>query len=118
MSKSYKRKLNTLVNKSIRKELNINKNIIENKDYNVIKIDDILDLHGYRTIESHSLVLDFIDNSIENNFKIVRIITGKGEDGYSPLKSYVINLINELGYKYTFASKNEGGEGAIDIKIK
>ena len=116
MSKNYKKKIYKSVNRSIRKEINIEKNI-DFKKYNQIKIDDTLDLHGYKTIEAHSLVLDFIKNARENNFKNIRIITGKGIDGYSPLKSYVINILSELELKYSFAHKNEGGEGAIDIKI-
>lgn len=120
MSKNYKRKLNNIVNKSIRKELIINRDFVKNVDneYKTIKIDDILDLHGYRTIEAHSLVLDFINNAKENNLRTIRIITGKGVDGYSPLKSYVINILSEQELKYSFAHNNDGGEGAIDIYIK
>lgn len=116
MSKNYKKKIYNSINRSIRKEINIGKDI-DFKEYNQKIIDDVLDLHGYKTIEAHSLVLDFIDNAKDNNFRVVRIITGKGEDGYSPLKSYVINILNELELKYSFAPKNEGGEGAIDINI-
>jgi len=117
MSKNYKKKIYNSINRSIKKELNIKKSI-DFSEYSKTKIDDILDLHGYKTIEAHSLILDFIDNAKENNFRVIRIITGKGDDKYSPLRSYVINILNELELKYSFAPKNEGGEGAIDIHIK
>jgi len=116
MSKSYKRKLNSIVKRSIRKELDINKNIDIN-DYKRTIIDDVLDLHGYTKLEAHGIVLDFLDNAKENNFKIVRIITGKGEDEYSPLRNYIISLLKDTEFKYNFAPDKEGGEGAIDIKI-
>lgn len=115
MPKNYRKKINNIVNRSIKKELNINRSNTNSQQSN---IDDILDLHGYKKVEAHLLVLDFIENAKKNNFKIIRIITGKGEDGYSPLKSYVIDIINELDLKYTFAPENEGGHGAIDISIK
>ena len=116
MSKSYKRKLNSIIKRSIRKELDINKSIDIN-DYKKTILDDVLDLHGYTKLEAHGVILDFLDNARENDFKIVRIITGKGEDGYSPLRNYVINLLEETEFKYNFAPDNEGGEGAIDISI-
>ena len=116
MSKNYKKKINAIVNRSIRKELDLNKEL-NLKVVKEITVDDCLDLHGYRTIEAHSLVLDFLENAKDNNFKTVRIITGKGIDGYSPLKNYIKNLLSDNDYKYTQADMYNGGDGALDIKI-
>ena len=116
MSKSYKKKINAIVNRSIRKELDINKNAPILKDKSII-VDDCLDLHGYRTLEAHGLVLDFLENAKNNKFKKVRIITGRGIDGYSPLKNYIKNLLTENDYNYSQSDMYSGGEGALDIKI-
>ena len=116
MSKNYKKKINAIVNRSIRKELDINKNAPIIKDKSAI-VDDCLDLHGYRTLEAHGLVLDFLEHAKNNNFKIVRIITGKGIDGYSPLKSYIKDFLIENDYNYSQADMYSGGEGAFDIKV-
>lgn len=78
-----------------------------------------LDLHNYTQEEAKKAVGDFLDESEQAGYKIVRIIVGKGihsEKG-PILGNFVRNLLDEGNYDYNDAKVNEGGEGAIDIRL-
>ena len=93
------------------------------------------DLHGFTLEEANSKVREVITYCIENNYKELLLITGKGihstneEDTYvsknfGKLKYSVPDFIksdtelNSLIISINEASFKDGGEGAILIKLK
>jgi len=83
-------------------------------------IDAELDLHGCFAEEARTETRDFLNNSRKNGFSRVRIIVGKGnrsQDGKGVLGDVVKSLLNEEGYDYTYAKIQDGGEGALEVKI-
>ena len=108
-------------------EKNLQKKIYKGK----IKIERTLDLHGFSLIESEDKVNDFIKSCYEKDFKLVLIITGKGqrltvEDGWrgtGKLKENLpIWLKNPINSKrivwFDTAPKNKGGDGAFVVYLK
>ena len=95
----------------------------------------IYDLHGYTLAEANRRVGELIFNCMEKDYKEILLITGKGihsntekdvfaSKDLSKLKYSVPNYINthnELS-KYVIsindAKKEDGGEGAIIIKLR
>ena len=63
----------------IKKELNIDKNLLRNIKRGKIKINSILDLHGFRVPEAKSMVYKFVKENYETNSRLLLIITGKGK---------------------------------------
>lgn len=85
------------------------------------KIDDTLDLHGFTRDEAKIAVENFLKLSKKNNYKKIRIITGKGihsENAGGILKDYIKQLLDRAGLAYANAKINEGGEGAIDVNLR
>lgn len=80
-------------------------------------VDDCLDLHGYTRKEALSILDDFINFSLDNNFSKVRIITGIGEDNYSVLKGVLLEYLSDKNIKFSQSSQNRGGNGAFDIYL-
>ncbi|HRH22144.1 MAG TPA: Smr/MutS family protein [bacterium] len=79
-----------------------------------------LDLHGYTIDEAEELVIDFLNKAKASNYQQVRIITGKGinsPDGRARLKPWLEAYLSARRYRFMAAKVNEGGEGALDIKI-
>ena len=94
-----------------------------------------LDLHGYILDAANKKVKEFILESMQNGYKKLLIITGKGlrskviDDPYksanmNTLKHSVPEFIkndldlSNLVVKITSAPSNEGGEGAFHIYLK
>ncbi len=80
-------------------------------------VDDCLDLHGYTKSEALSVLDDFINFALENNFNKVRVITGIGIDNYSVLKGVVMDYLSDRDIKFTQSSQNRGGNGAFDVYL-
>jgi len=82
----------------------------------------ILDLHGFNIDQAYEVVCKFIFSAYNNNIREILIITGKSNQDYSikseiqrwfeltKLSSYILN--------FKFATPNQGGEGALLIKLK
>ena len=93
------------------------------------------DLHGFSLDEANIKVKEIIDHCVENKFKELLLITGKGIHSTSGEDAYISNDLGKLKYsvpefiktnselnKFIFsisdAEKKDGGEGAIIIKFK
>ncbi len=83
-------------------------------------IEDELDLHGCYQEDAKNLVYEFLDNARNNKFKRIRIITGKGlhSDGEGVLKELTQDILRAQNLNFQDAKINEGGSGAINIKIR
>jgi DNA-nicking Smr family endonuclease len=93
----------------------------KNKDNYTPTIDAELDLHGQFADGARSLTRDFLNDSYRSGFSRVRIITGKGnrsKDGVSVLGAVIKSYLNEQGYDYTYAKIQNGGEGALEVRLK
>ena len=93
------------------------------------RIESILDLHGKTTDESNILLNNFIKNSFLKGYRLVMIITGKGnnstnkENNMGVLKAFFLSwLLREESLKYivsyAIAGENHGGEGAFYIVLR
>ena len=113
------------------KNYDLEKNLQKKINKGKIKIERTLDLHGFSLIESEDKVNDFIKSCYEKDFKLVLIITGKGqrltvEDGWrgtGKLKENLpIWLKNPFNSKrivwFDTAPKNKGGDGAFVVYLK
>ena len=104
----------------------------QNKKINEIRK---LDLHGFSLIEANKITKKFINQSHEDGYKKLLIVTGKGlrskifNDPYRSEKMNVLkysvpeyikndeNLFNKIS-KISTADLEDGGEGAIYVFLK
>lgn len=80
-----------------------------------------LDLHGLTKEEARIEILIFLDEVNNKGYDNVRIITGKGihsKNNKGVLKEYVQSVLDEECLKYCDAKINDGGSGALDVKLK
>ncbi len=93
------------------------------------------DLHGFTLNDANSKVLEIIEHCVQNKFREILLITGKGIHSTSDEDVYISKDLGKLKYsvpefiktnsklnKFIIsineAEKNDGGEGAIIIKLK
>ena len=79
-----------------------------------------LDLHGLTKDEANIALINFLTRARANRLLTVRIIVGQGRhspDGKGILPDYVASLLRAKGYKFSQAKINEGGAGALIVKI-
>jgi DNA-nicking Smr family endonuclease len=82
--------------------------------------DDSLDLHGYQALEAVQELEDYIVHSRDQNFKIIRVITGKGlhnPDGVPVLRNAVESFLRQNSLDYRYGKWGEGENGVIDITL-
>lgn len=81
-----------------------------------IKIQAELDLHGMTTEESRQALINFINSALHKNFKVIRIIHGKG----NILKNHVNSWLPQINAVLAFssASPKQGGTGAVCVVLK
>ncbi len=85
-----------------------------------------LDLHGMTQDQAHSALLRFIDQAYAQGRRCISVITGKGTQlngRIGVLRQMVPHWLNQPGLRskiiaFTYAPKNEGGEGALYILLK
>ena len=79
----------------------------------------VLDLHGLTLDEAETAVDDFLHSALIKNYRLVRIITGKGlgSQGGPVLRPWLEDFLVFGGYDWRQAKVSEGGEGAFDIKF-
>ena len=115
-----------------KKEKLPNKDNFHSKD-KVIKTSEI-DLHGFTLDEANSKVKEIVEHCVENKFKELLLITGKGIHSTNDEDAYISKNLGKLKYsvpeflrtsdlnKFIIsindAEKKDGGEGAIIIKLK
>ena len=93
------------------------------------------DLHGFTLDEANNKVKEIIEHCVENKYKELLLITGKGIHSTSDKDAFISKRLGKLKYsipefiktnfelnKYIIsineADRNDGGEGAIIIKFK
>ena len=84
------------------------------------KVDDTIDLHGYRLEEALAVTTLFIDRSVESGFRKVVIIHGKGENGQGVLRREIRAYLEQ--HPMTGAMGHgrgvEGGRGALWVMLR
>ena len=109
------------------KEQGVYSNIQRNERYK-------FDLHGFSLDQANSKVKEIVEHCVENKFKELLLITGKGIHSTSDEDAYISKKLGKLKYsvpeflrtsdlnKFIIsindAEKKDGGEGAIIIKLK
>ena len=93
------------------------------------------DLHGFTLLDVNKKVRELINNCQENGFREILLITGKGLHSNTDQNTYVSKKLSKLRFavpEYIRSQKdlldkiisiepakvNDGGEGAIIIKLK
>lgn len=92
----------------------------KNKKYH-IQSDVVFDLHGMSVLEAQSFLSDEIHRLRNTNASRIRVITGKGnhsEHNFSPVRDGIKSLLNSMGLDYTYAKIQDGGEGALEVRLR
>ena len=92
------------------------------------------DLHGFSLDQANNKVRELVEHCVENKFKELLLITGKGIHSTNDEDAYISKNLGKLKYsvpeflrtsdlnKFIIsindAEKKDGGEGAIIIKLK
>ena len=104
-------------------------NIKETKSFSkllnkgLLKLDNIVDFHGYRLNDARIVLKKFVILSYKSNYKNILVITGKGQNNSGALKKELPNWlcekeISKYIISFMHAPKNLGGEGAVLIRVK
>ena len=84
--------------------------------------DDQLDLHHKLIREAHGLIWSFLSKALENGYRNVRIIHGKGAKSQPParLKSFVGQVLQEHQDVFAFCSAPQelGGSGTTLVWLR
>ena len=88
-----------------------------------IKLDDIIDLHGYKLGNAKIAFVNFINKSYLSNNKIILVVTGKGYNNMGVLRKELPKWLSEKEISkyiisFNFAPKKFGGTGAFLIRIR
>jgi DNA-nicking Smr family endonuclease len=86
-------------------------------------IQDHLDLHGLRSEEARTLLVDFLNHALRNGLRCVRIVHGKGlrsENREPVLKRKIGNWLAQRDEVLAFvqARPQDGGGGAVVVLLK
>jgi len=89
----------------------------------LLKLDNVVDFHGYRLNDARTVLKNFIIMSYKSNYKNILVITGKGQNNSGALKKELPNWLCEKEISnyiisYMHAPQNLGGEGAVLIRVK
>jgi DNA-nicking Smr family endonuclease len=104
-------------------------NIKETKSFSkllnkgLLKLDNIIDFHGYRLNDAKIVLKNFVIISYKSNYKNILVITGKGQNNSGALKKELPNWlcekeISKYIISFVHAPKNLGGQGAVIIRVK
>ena len=110
------------------------KELNEKKSFDIIRRYRF-DLHGFTLLEANKKIRELITNCQENSFREILLITGKGLHSNTDQNTYVSKKLSKLKFavpEYIKSQKdlldriisiesakvNDGGEGAIIIKLK
>ena len=122
--------LNFNLNKKIvGKKYSSNSNFKETKSFpklikkGLLRVDSVMDLHGYRLNDARIAFKKFIIMSYNHKHKNILVITGKGKDNSGVLKKELPSWLSEKEISkyivsYMSAPKKLGGEGAVLIRLK
>ena len=89
----------------------------------LLKLDNVVDFHGYRLNDARIILKNFIIMSYKSNYKNILVITGKGQNNSGALKKELPNWlcekeISKYIISHMYAPQNLGGEGAVLIRVK
>jgi DNA-nicking Smr family endonuclease len=92
----------------------------KNKYAQNLQIDTEIDLHGLTDYEGEEVVLDFLNNSRNSGFKVVKIITGKGihSAGEPILKKITREILIQQNLKFSTAKAQDGGSGTLIVNLQ
>jgi DNA-nicking Smr family endonuclease len=88
-----------------------------------IETEDHLDLHGYQRDDARKTLLEFLNYAQQQNYKLVRIVHGKGyhsDDSQPVLKAMVNKWLQNIPAVLAFVSTipRDGGTGAVYVLLK
>jgi len=85
-----------------------------------MKVDDELDLHGFRLDEARTLTEEFVAQSVRNGFRKILIIHGKGENGEGVLRREIRGDLerNPLTGAMGYNRGTDGGRGALWVILR
>lgn len=85
-----------------------------------LKIDDTLDLHGYRLQEALDVTGAFIERCVDDGYRKVLIIHGKGDNGQGVLRREIRTFLEQHPLTGTLGhgSGVEGGRGALWVILR
>jgi DNA-nicking Smr family endonuclease len=90
------------------------------KNKYIVNPEAVLDLHGFTKKEAQEELFNFLREARQKNYQKIKIITGQGwhnPDFQSVLKPHIENILDNQGYEYQNAKMNDGGGGALIVKI-
>ena len=98
----------------------LNKSHAKKLTSGLVKINATLDLHGLTKDTAHTQVVNFVKNSVANNHKNIKIITGKGS---GILQAEVPKWLNGADLSPHILSvvhtpQRQGGTGALIVALK
>ena len=120
----FNTKNNLKSNKSLHKiNLNETKSFPKLLKKGLLKLDSVVDFHGYRLNDARIVLKKFIIMSYKSNYKNILVITGKGQNNSGALKKELPNWlcekeISKYIISHMHAPQNLGGEGAFLIRVK
>jgi DNA-nicking Smr family endonuclease len=87
------------------------------------KIDIAVDLHGYTISDSYNIFYETFLTAINSGYKLLLVITGKGDMGGKSIRSSLLKWVNipEISSYIIYmshADKNHGGSGAFYIVLR
>ncbi len=91
-------------------------------DLRNLQLDGQLDLHGFRQASAEVALQQFLKTAVYKNWRWVRIITGKGSPSNPGIlreqTPVWLQAMPELVTGYAFATVDDGGTGALYVKIR
>ena len=89
----------------------------------LLKLDNVVDFHGYRLNDAKIVLKNFVIMSYKSNYQNILVITGKGQNNSGALKQELPKWLCEKEVSkyiisFMHAPKNLGGEGAVLIRVK
>lgn len=85
-----------------------------------VKIDDTIDLHGYKLDEALLATRQFLEQSVNAGYRKILIVHGKGDNGSGVIKREVRAMLErdsragQMGY----AKGSQGGTGALWVMLR
>ena len=128
ISKEYKESSSLFLNKNIFNEKVVDKKKLRELKRGKVAPEATLDLHGMTSAQAFPIVKTFLLNAVNNKFRLILIITGKGKQsndngGVGILKKKLPFWLSEKVISKNIlsvfhAANNHGGSGAFYVYMK
>lgn len=88
-----------------------------------ITLDATLDLHGLTQAEAHQRLISFVQSAVQNDYRMVLVITGKGRAGGGILRAKLPQWLRQAPLAphinaIDHAVQRDGGTGAYYIRLR